>query len=101
MVDNADKVFSSSEDEELLARVGTLWDEGFFESGKGSSWLRDSGGSVYFRRHLSNIYPYEAAGELIALIDQYAFWSAMGLNVTTAAQLIFYDGGGSAILVSD
>lgn len=54
-----------------------------------------------FFANLNNIYPYESAGELIALVDQNAFWSAMGLNVTKATQLIFYDNDGKPILVSD
>lgn len=34
-------------------------------------------------------------------MDQNAFWSAMGLNVTKATQLIFYDNDGKPILFSD
>jgi hypothetical protein len=101
VVDNADEIFSSSVDETLLVHIDELIKEGFFTSKKGSSWLRDDEGNVFFRRNLNNIYPYESAGELIALVDQNAFWSAMGLNVTKATQLIFYDNDGKPILFSD
>ena len=75
VVDNANEIFSSSVDETLLVHIDELIKEGFFTSEKGSSWLRDGEGNVFFRRNLNNIYPYESAGELIALVDQNAFLS--------------------------
>lgn len=50
VVDNADEIFSSSVDETLLVHIDELIKEGFFTSKKGSSWLRDDEGNVFFRR---------------------------------------------------
>ena len=101
VIDLHGDIFSANGDPEAERTIHDMRDRNFFHRETDPYWTEDGGDKVFFIRQLNNIYPFQPAGRLIALIDTRALWAALGIEELDSSQIIIYNKRMEAVLVTD
>lgn len=100
----------------IVSRDGQLYHSGFpgnvekfkrlqqsslFMTDKDIAWLRDEEGELYLRRNIYQVFPYEAVGFSVFLIDQEQLRAMVGMDHFSVGQSCIINSFGDVILMTE